>query len=296
MASISQTRPAPRSLPGRAPHRGPRPARAVSLLTLVAVIAIVGVTVIPLLFVVIDGFRSSADINSAPVGLPHPWQWGNYTSVLESSSFWRFLGNSTLIATIATMLTLAFGSAAAFALSRYAFAGREALYSLFVVGLLFPAAVASLPLYLLLRQIDLLENPLGVALPEAAFSLPVAIVILRPFMRAVPMELEDAAVIDGASRLGFFWRILLPLSVPALTTVAVLAFVGSWNAYLLPLLVFNDQNHFTLPLGVATFQTQYSQDTGRILAFTALSMVPALAFLAVAERRIVAGLSGSVKG
>lgn len=296
MASIYQTRPAPRSLPGRAPHRGPHPTRAVSLLTLVTVTAIVGITVIPLLFVVIDGFRSSADINSAPVGLPRPWQWGNYTSVLESSSFWRFLANSALIATIATALTLAFGSAAAFALSRYAFAGREALYSLFVVGLLFPAAVASLPLYLLLRQIDLLENPLGVALPEAAFSLPVAIVILRPFMRAVPMELEDAAVIDGASRLGFFWRILLPLSVPALTTVAVLAFISSWNAYLLPLLVFNDQNHFTLPLGVATFQTQYSQDTGRILAFTALSMLPALAFLAVAERRIVAGLSGSVKG
>jgi raffinose/stachyose/melibiose transport system permease protein len=292
MATILETRPA---LGGPAARRR-RPRRLSSLFTLIAVIAIVGVTVVPLLFVVIDGFRSSADINQAPVGLPHPWQWGNYTSVLASGSFWRFLANSALIAGIATALTLAFGSSAAFALSRYAFAGREALYSLFVVGLLFPAAVASLPLYLLLRQINLLENPLGVALPEAAFSLPVAIVILRPFMRAVPAELEDAAVIDGAGRLGFFWRILLPLSGPALTTVAVLAFVGSWNAYLLPLLVFNDQNHFTLPLGVATFQTQYSQDTGRILAFTALSMLPALAFLAVAERRIVAGLTGSVKG
>jgi len=296
MASVSQTRPALRGAQGRAPRRPRRVPRAGSLVTLVAVIAIVGITVVPLLFVVIDGFRSSADINAAPVGLPHPWQWGNYTSVLGSSAFWHFLANSAVIATVATALTLAFGAGAAFALSRYAFAGREALYSLFVVGLLFPAAVASLPLYLLLRQINLLENPLGVALPEAAFSLPVAIVILRPFMRAVPAELEDAAVIDGTSRLGFFWRILLPLSGPALTTVAVLAFVGSWNAYLLPLLVFNDQSHFTLPLGVATFQTQYSQDTGRILAFTALSMLPALAFLAVAERRIVAGLSGSVKG
>jgi raffinose/stachyose/melibiose transport system permease protein len=115
-------------------------------------------------------------------------------------------------------------------------------------------------------------------------------------MAAVPAELEDAAIVDGASRLGFFWRVLLPLSRPALVTVSVLAFVTSWNAYLLPLLVFTDQSDFTLPLGVATFQSQYSQDTASILAFTALSMVPALAFFVFAERRIVGGLSGAVKG
>jgi raffinose/stachyose/melibiose transport system permease protein len=135
-----------------------------------------------------------------------------------------------------------------------------------------------------------------VAIPEAAFSLPVTIVVLRPFMRAIPDEIEDAAVLDGATRLGFFWRILLPLSLPALTTVSVLAFVTSWNSYLLPLLVFNDPQNFTLPLGVATFQSQYSQDTARVLAFTALSMIPALAFFVLAERRIVGGLTGSVKG
>jgi raffinose/stachyose/melibiose transport system permease protein len=102
--------------------------------------------------------------------------------------------------------------------------------------------------------------------------------------------------VDGASRLGFFWRILLPLSRPALVTVGILAFVTSWNQYLLPLLVFNDSNHFTLPLGVATFQSQYSQDTARILAFTALSMVPSLCVFVFAERRIVGGLTGAIKG
>ncbi len=115
-------------------------------------------------------------------------------------------------------------------------------------------------------------------------------------MRAVPAELEDAAAIDGCSRLGFFWRILLPLSRPALITVAILAFVTSWNAYLLPLLVLSDPTECTLPLGVANYSTQYTQDTARILAFTALSMVPALAFFVFAERRIVGGLSGAVKG
>jgi raffinose/stachyose/melibiose transport system permease protein len=261
-----------------------------------AAIVVVGVTVVPLLFVALGGFRTTAQLNTDPAGLPGPWVFGNYASVLGSSTFWTFLGNSALIAVIATALAVGLGSMAGYALSRYQFKGREAFYTLFTLGLLFPIGVATLPLYLWLRQLGLLESFWGVAIPEAAFSLPVTIVILRPFMHAIPGEIEDAAVLDGTTRLGFFWRILLPLSTPALTTVAVLAFVTSWNTYLLPLLVFNDSAHFTLPLGVAMFQSAYSQDTARVLAFTALSAIPALAFFVLAERRIVGGLTGSVKG
>ena len=276
-----------------------RPARRFSLvkpLTWLVMVVIVAITVVPLIFVIEGGFRSTAQINAAPVGLPHPWVWSNYTSVLFSSAFWRFLGNSALIAVVATGGAVGFGSMAAFALSRIEFKGREAIFTLFTVGLLFPIGVASLPLYLLLERIHLLDNPFGVAVPEAAFSLSITIVILRPFMRAIPAEIEDAAVVDGATRLKFFARILLPLSRPALVTDAILAFVFSWNNYLLAYIVFTSPQHFTLPLGVATFQTQYSQDTARIFAFTALSMVPALGFFVLAERRIVAGLSGSLKG
>lgn len=267
-----------------------------TVLAYVAALVVVALTVVPVLFVVIGGFRTTAQINASAAGLPHPWVLENYRAILMSGSFWRFLGNSAVIAVVATALAVGCGAMAAFALSRYTFRGREGVYRLFTVGLLFPLGVATLPLYLVIRQIGMLENPLGVALPEAAFSLPVTIVILRPFMRAIPAELEDAAVVDGASRLGFFWRVLMPLSAPALTTVAILAFVTSWNAYLLPLLVFSDPQHFTLPLGVATFQTQYSQDTARVLAFTALSTVPALGCFMLAERRIVGGLTGAVKG
>lgn len=261
-----------------------------------AAAVVICITVVPLLFVIVGGFRTTGQINSEPAGLPSPWVWDNYKAILTAPTFWQFLGNSALIAVIATALAVALGSMAAFALARYTFKGREGVYTLFTLGLLFPIGVASLPLYLWLRQLGLLENPLGVAIPEAAFSLPVTIVILRPFMHAIPSEIEDAAVLDGTSKLGFFWRILLPLSMPALTTVSVLAFITSWNTYLLPLLVFNDSTNFTLPLGVATFQSQYSQDTARVLAFTALSMIPALGFFVLAERRIVGGLSGSVKG
>ena len=275
------------------------PGRRFSLikpLTWLVVVLIVAITVVPLIFVIEGGFRSTAQINEAPVGLPHPWVWSNYTSVLFSSAFWRFLGNSAVVAVVATAGAVGFGSMAAFALSRIEFKGREAIFTLFTVGLLFPIGVASLPLYLLLQRIHLLDNLFGVAIPEAAFSLSITIVILRPFMRAIPAEIEDAAVVDGATRLTFFARILLPLSRPALVTVAILAFVFSWNNYLLAYIVFTSPQHFTLPLGVATFQTQYSQDTARIFAFTALSMVPALGFFVLAERRIVAGLSGSLKG
>jgi raffinose/stachyose/melibiose transport system permease protein len=266
------------------------------LLTYLTALVIVGLTVVPLLFVALGGFRTTPQLNKDPAGWPDPWVVDNYRTLLTADTFWTQLGNSALIATIATGLAVGLGSMAAYALSRYTFRGRESVYTLFTVGLLFPLGVASLPLYLMLRQLDLLDNPLGVAIPEAAFSLPVTIVILRPFMRAIPNELEDAALVDGSSRLGFFWRMVLPLCRPALATVSILAFITSWNAYLLPLLVFTDPERFTLPLGVATFQTEYTQDTALILAYTALSMVPALAFFVLAERRIVGGLTGAVKG
>jgi raffinose/stachyose/melibiose transport system permease protein len=264
--------------------------------TYLVAIVIIGITVVPLLFVFVDGFRTTADINASPAGVPHPWTWVNYSSILTTAPFWQFLGNSLMIAVVATVLAVVLGSMAAFALSRYEFRGREFWYTLFVSGLLFPIGVAALPLYLLLQQLGLLDSQWGVAIPEAAFALPMTMVILRPFMRAVPGELEEAAMVEGASRFRFLWQILLPLSKPALVTVGLLAFVTSWNQYLLPLLVFTTTSRFTLPLGAATYQSQYSVNTGAVLAFTALAMLPALAVFMFAERYIVAGAAGAVKG
>jgi len=289
---------APRRRADPARQRAVRIRPAVPLSYLVALV-IVAITLVPMLYVIVGGFRTTAQLNVSPTGLPHPWVWQNYESILTSAAFWQNLGNSALIAVVVTGLAVVLGSMAAFALSRYRFPGRDGWYLLFAVGLLFPPNVASLPVYLLDKQLSLLDNWLGVALPEAAFALPITIIILRPFMRAVPGELEDAAVVDGAGRFTFFLRIMIPLSRPALMTVAILAFVTSWNGYLLPLLVFTTPSHFTLPLGVATFQSTYSQDTASVFAFTALSMLPALAFFALAQRRIVGGLSGlagSTKG
>ena len=260
------------------------------------ILVVLGLTIAPMLYLIVGGFSTTAQLNANPNALPHPWVWSNYAAIATSSLFWQAVANSVLIAVVATGLAVAFGSMAAFALSRYTFRGREGVYLLFVVGLLFPLNTAALPLFLQLQQMGLNDNLLGVALPEAAFSLPVTIVILRPFMRAIPGDLEDAAIVDGATRIRFFLRILLPLSRPALITVGILAFVTSWNAYLLPLVIFSSQNHYTLPLAVANFQSTYTQDTARVYAFTALSMIPALAIFVFAQRKLVGGLVGAIRG
>ena len=152
---------------------------------------VAAIVIVPLVYVVLGGFRTTGQIAAQPVAIPQPWITGNYAEILASGAFWLEVANSLVIAVIATVVVVSFGALAAFPLARIEFRGREALYTLFTLGLLFPVGVAVLPLYILLRQVDLLGTGLGVALPEAAFGLPVTIVILRPFMRAIPGELED---------------------------------------------------------------------------------------------------------
>ena len=184
-----------------------------------------------------------------------------------------------MIASITMPVVVPCASLAAFVLARFSFKGREAVYIFFTLGLLFPVAVAILPLFISLRSFGLINSWFGVALPQAAFALPTTIIVLRPFFRSIPAELEEAAAIDGCGPFRFFWKIVLPLSRPVLATVSVVAIVASWNAFLLPLIVLNDPDLWTLPLGVQNFSTQYSSDTARVLAFTSLSMVPALVVL-----------------
>ena len=217
----------------------------------------------------------------------------NYTDVLNSTDFWRELVNSTFIAVAVTAGTVLVSAMAAFVFARYAFRGREVFFTIFATGLMFPFAVAVLPLFVLLRSMGLLNNPLGVILPQIAFGLPLTIIILRSFFRTIPAEVEEAAILDGCTPFRFFWRILVPMSRPAIATVSVLALVTSWNNFLLPLIVFNDPKWWTLPLGVQQFQSEYSTDTARVLAYVTLAILPALAFYMVAERQLISGLTGN---
>ena len=262
----------------------------------VIALAAIAVAIVPVIYVILGGFRSNGQLAAKPVGMPDPWIFENYANVLTSPEFWRQVFNSAMTAIFTTLGVVIIGVMAAYVLARYEFKGREALNTFFTLGLLFPLGVAILPLYFMVRNLGLLGSLWGLIIPQIAFSLPITIVILRPFLRAIPAELEDASALDGCSRVGFFWRILLPLSGPVLVTVGVLSFVMSWNAYLLPLLMLSNPQSYTLPLGVQFFSTAYSQDTAAVLAFTSLAMLPALIFFSLAQRRIVGGLTGAVKG
>lgn len=262
----------------------------------VALVAI-GLTLGPIAYLILGGFRTQQQLASDPVALPNPWVWTNYADILSNDVFWRQLLNSTLVATATTAGVVLFGTMAAYPLARYKFRGRDFFFLIFTTGLMFPLTVAILPLYLLLRQLGLVGSLWGLVVPQIAFGLALTIIIMRPFLASIPKELEEAASVDGISRVGFFWRILLPLARPGMVTVGVLAFIGSWNAYLLPLLLLtSDATQMTLPLGVTVFQGRYASATTSIMAYTSLSMIPALVFFLMLEKRIVDGLTGAVKG
>lgn len=255
------------------------------------------IVLVPLATAALNGFKSNADLLLRPFGLPQVWVWENYTSVLQNGAFWRMLLNSILVMAGTTVGVVTLASMAAYVFARLQFRGRELLFNFFTLGLLFPLAVAILPLYITLRQLNLVDSLWGIILPQVAFGIPGNILILRGFFAAIPRELDEAAAIDGCTTAGYFWRILLPLMRPALAAVAVLTMVASWNNFFLPLLVLNSEALYTLPLGIQQFQGQFGTDWGRVLAFVTLALIPTIGFYLLAERQIVAGLTaGAVKG
>jgi raffinose/stachyose/melibiose transport system permease protein len=280
----------------RSAKRTDRPQKWGNPVTYFIALLIIAVSLGPVVYIILGGFRTNSQITVSPAGLPHPWVAGNYAKILKSSTFWGEFANSTIVATVSTIGVVVLGVMVSYVLARYDFKLKGAMYSLFAAGLMFPLVIAITPLYIVIKELGLVDSLMGVAIPEIAFGLPTTVIILVPFLRAIPKELEEAAAIDGASRLGFFFRMAIPLSLPGVVTVSILAFIGSWNNYVLPLYVLNSQSNYTLPLGVQSFSSQFSADTASILAFTSLAMLPALLFFAFFQRRIVGGLTGAVKG
>jgi raffinose/stachyose/melibiose transport system permease protein len=192
---------------------------------------------------------------------------------------------------------VAASSLAAFVFARMHFRGKELAFNFLTLGLMFPITVAIMPVYLVIRQMHMIDSFAAVILVETAFAVSGNTLILRGFFLSIPVELQDAASIDGCSTFGFFWRILLPLAKPALAAVAALTMIVSWNDLLTPLVLLNSDSLWTLPLGTMQFQGQYSSDLALTAAFVTLSALPAILFYIFAERQIVTGLTaGALKG
>ncbi|HLZ61799.1 MAG TPA: carbohydrate ABC transporter permease [Ktedonosporobacter sp.] len=272
--------------------------QASGLLPRYAVCVVVALFVlIPIFTTVISSVKTTSEITGAPFALPTTLHWENYTQILVEGGFWLSILNSIIVTVSTVALLLLIACPPAFVFARMPFRGRDIIFNVMLFGLLFPFQMAILPLYVMLRNLHLVDTFLSVILPQVAFGLPVTILILRNFFKEIPQELEDATYIDGGSQIDFFWRILLPLARPSLAAVGMLSMVGSWNNFLLPLLVLNNQALYTLPLGIMQFQGEHSTDWALVMAFLTLSMIPAIVFYLFAERYLIAGLTaGAVKG
>jgi raffinose/stachyose/melibiose transport system permease protein len=254
---------------------------------------------VPVVMLIFGALKTRGELISHPYTLPIPIHWENITSILTHSvySFWPMLRNSLVVMVAATAGVVVICSLAAFVFARMEFRTKGVTFNLFTLGLMFPINIAILPVYFVLRQINLIDSLWGVIIVQTAFQLSGNIMILRGFFTAIPAELQDAAYIDGCSAFDFFWRILLPLARPALSAVAALTMIVSWNDLLVPLVVLNSDKLWTLPLGTMQFQGQYGQDLALVSAFVLLSAVPTIIFYLLAERQIVSGLTaGAVKG
>jgi raffinose/stachyose/melibiose transport system permease protein len=256
-----------------------------------------GFCLLPLWATLIGGFKSSGDLRTNAIGLPKVWVAANYASILTDDKFWHMLWNSAVITFFTVFCTLLVSSMAAFTLAHVRFAGKRWIANYLALGLTFPFPTAVLPVFIRVRDLGLLDTYWGVILPQVAFNLGFSIVLLRGFFSELPKELFEAAFMDGCSYTKMFWKITLPLSRPILATVGVLSLVGSWNSFLLPLVMINSDAIYPWPLGMMQYQGQYSTDWGRVLAFVSLTMTPAIFFYLLAQKHVIAGLtSGAVKG
>ena len=255
------------------------------------------IILVPIVIMVFGALKTRGEMFSHPYTPPIPPHWENFGQILATDSFWSMLRNSLIVMLATTFGVVAASSLAAFVFARMHFRGKELAFNFLTLGLMFPITVAIMPVYLVIRQMHMIDSLAAVILVQTAFGIAGNTLILRGFFLSIPVELQDAASIDGCSTFGFFWRILLPLAKPALAAVAALTMIVSWNDLLTPLVLLNSDSLWTLPLGTMQFQGQYSSDLALTAAFVTLSALPAIIFYIFAERQIVTGLTaGALKG
>jgi raffinose/stachyose/melibiose transport system permease protein len=255
------------------------------------------IILVPIVIMIFGALKTRGEMFAHPYTLPIPPHWENFGVILKTPSFWLLLRNSVIVMVLSTAGVLAVCSLAAFVFARMQFRGKDLAFNILTLGLMFPITVAIMPVYLVIRQMNLIDSLLAVILVQTTFGISGNTLILRGFFLSIPMELQDAASMDGCSTLEFFWYILLPLVRPALAAVGALTMIVSWNDLLTPLILLNSDKLWTLPLGTMQFQGQYSADLALTSAFVTLSALPTILFYLVAERQIVSGLTaGALKG
>jgi ABC-type glycerol-3-phosphate transport system permease component len=250
----------------------------------------------PLVFTSISSFKTMQSVLAFPPSLlPRPWIWTNYTDILKNAYFLRWILNALLYAGGATVLNVIFSAMAGYALSRMRFKGREVIFTLTLGVMMIPLAITLIPKFLVVNTLHLNNTYLALILP--AMAQPFSVFVMVQFMKTLPRELEESAMIDGASRLRTFCQIIVPLVRPALTVVAILTFQGAWNDFQWPLVALGTQDMYTLPLGLFFFKSAHFTQYNLLLAGSMFNILPMLLLFFLFQRYFMGGALGSaVKG
>ncbi|WP_375406314.1 carbohydrate ABC transporter permease [uncultured Amnibacterium sp.] len=250
------------------------------------------VVVLPFLWTIMSSFKTTTQVLNSPFSLPDRLHFENYVNAWTKAGIGTFFVNTLLVVGGALVLTMVMGSMCAYFLARFRFIGNRAIYLLMVAGLTFPIFLAIVPLFFILKSLGLLGTLPGLAITYSAFALPFTVFFMVPFFRALPPSITEAAAIDGAGEWRTFFQVMVPMARPAISTLAILNFVGLWNQFLLPVALNPDQKKYVLTQGMAAFAgtAGYSIDFGALFAAVVMTIVPVLIVYLVFQR----ALSGSV--
>ncbi|MFD8572337.1 carbohydrate ABC transporter permease [Streptomyces sp. NPDC057694] len=263
---------------------------------LLYVVASLGLLVMaaPFLWMALSAFKTKKDLTaSPPVWIPTEWTLKNFTDLLDQLDMPRYFLNSVIVAVLVTVCNLLFCSMLGYALAKLNFSGRSKVFGVVLAALMVPANLMVLPLFVLINQLNLLDTYAGLVLPFAAGAF--GVFLMRQFMQSIPDELLEAARMDGAGEWYIFWRIVLPLVKPALATLTIFTFLGSWNNFIWPLIATNDPDKYTLPVALATFANDPNRTVGggngMLMAGSLLVVLPVLVVFAVLQRHFTQGIA-----
>lgn len=271
-------------------RRAHRPLAGVILHYWVAVTVTVGMA-FPLGWMLYSSLKTNREIFAAPFGLPQTWQWSNLIEAWRVGELGRLYLNSLLVTGVSVALIVGLASLAAYAFARLEFRGRDTLFYVFLIGLLLPPQTVVIPLFVLLRDLGVINTYLALVLPYTSWPLALTIYLLRSFYLTLPGELEDAAKIDGAGLFQTFRHVMLPLIRPALVTMVILNAVNLWNELLFALLFIHDDSLRTLPAGILKFYGYHSIDYRLVFSALSIATVPILILYFVFQRQVIEGLT-----
>ena len=253
--------------------------------------------VLPIVFMLLSSLKTTREIFQRPFAAPAVPRWDNYAQVWGAAHFAVYFRNSVVVTVVSMALILVTGTLAAYALARYRFRGNDLLFLYFLTGIMVPIRLAIIPLFVLMRDLRLLDNLWSLVFVYAASGLPSAVFILTGFLRTVPQELDEAARIDGAGELGILRRVLLPLVRPALAIVTVYNIIPIWNDFFFPLVFIHEDRLKTLPLGLTVFFGEYQTNWALLFAGLTLAVAPVLVLYVLLSQQFIKGLTaGAVKG